>query len=195
MRYDPEHKQRTRERVLKQAARAIREDGPHGVSVASVMSRAGLTHGGFYAHFASRDELIAEGISQMFRESSQRLAQSLAGRTPADALADYIGFYLSPAHRDSRTTGCPLPVLSAEARRLPELARARFAAGVSGLEAQLADVLAKLGRADPQAEAGSLVAELVGALALARAEPDPKRADEMLRRSRARLMQRFGLAA
>ena len=70
MRYDAEHKQRTRERVLKEAAKAIRRDGPHKVSVAAVMAKAGLTHGGFYAHFGSRDELIAEGVAQMFGNGS-----------------------------------------------------------------------------------------------------------------------------
>jgi TetR/AcrR family transcriptional repressor of nem operon len=194
MRYDAEHKQRTRERVLKEAAKAIRREGPHKVSVGAVMAKAGLTHGGFYAHFGSRDELIAEGIAQMFRESAARFAQSAEGRPPAEALKDYVGFYLSASHRDSRSTGCPLPFLSADAPRLPAKARARFAEGVQAMEGRLAGLLSGLGRADPQAEAGSLVAELVGALALARAEPDAERASEMLRRSRERVLARFGLS-
>ena len=194
MRYDSEHKQRTRERLLKAAAKAIRRDGAEKVGVAAVMAEAGLTHGGFYAHFKSRDELVAEGVAQMFRESREKLANSVAGRTPAQGLAEYIGFYLSPEHRDSRTSGCPLPFLGADAPRLPEAARARFAAGVKGLEDAIAGLLGEMGWSDPEAEAGSLVAELVGALSLARAEPDPVRSDQMLRRSRDRLIRRFALA-
>jgi TetR/AcrR family transcriptional repressor of nem operon len=193
MRYDPEHKQRTRERLLKETAKAIRREGPHQVGVAAVMAKAGLTHGGFYAHFKSRDEMIAEGVAEMFREGRARLALSIADRPPAEALRDYVDFYLSPAHRDARTSGCPLPFLSADAPRLPAPVRARFAEGVQALEASLAAQLAALGRADPEAEAGSLLAEMVGALTLARAEPDKARADEMLRRSRERILQRFAL--
>jgi TetR/AcrR family transcriptional regulator, transcriptional repressor for nem operon len=193
MRYDAEHKQQTHDRLLKEAAKAIRRDGPHKVSVAGVMAKAGLTHGGFYAHFKNRDELVAEGVAQMFRESAGRFAQSVEGRTPREALLDYVDFYLSAAHRDSRSSGCPLPFLSADAPRLPTAARARFSEGVRGLEDRIAGQLAAMGRRDAHAEAGSLVAELVGALALARAEPDRDRADNMLARSRGRIIERFGL--
>jgi TetR/AcrR family transcriptional repressor of nem operon len=193
MRYDAEHKQRTRERLLKETAKAIRREGPHKVGVAAIMAKAGLTHGGFYAHFASRDEMIAEGVTEMFRQGRERLAQSLSDRPPAEALKDYVEFYLSPAHRDTRTTGCPLPFLSADAPRLPEPVRARFAEGVLALEASLAEPLRALGRPEAGAEAGSLLAEMVGAVALARAEPDKARSDDMLRRSRERILQRLGL--
>jgi TetR/AcrR family transcriptional repressor of nem operon len=195
MRYDAEHKQKTHDRLLSEAAKAIRREGPHKLSVAGVMAKAGLTHGGFYAHFKNRDELVAEGVAQMFRESAARFAQSVEGRTPREALADYVDFYLSAAHRDSRSSGCPLPFLSADAPRLPTAARARFSEGVRGLEDRIAGQLAALGRRDAHAEAGSLVAELVGALALSRAEPDKDRADSMLARSRDRIIDRYGLKA
>lgn len=193
MRYDAEHKQQTRARLLKETAKAIRQDGPHRIGVADIMARAGLTHGGFYAHFRSRDELVAEGVAEMFRESRERVRQSVEGRAPAEALTDYIGFYLSPAHRDTRTSGCPLPFLSADAPRLSPAVRARYAAGVQALEGELAALLEKLGRPHPEGEAGGLVAELVGALSLARAEPDRERADLMLTRARERMLHRYGL--
>lgn len=195
MRYDAEHKQKTHEKLLREAAKAIRRDGPHKVSVAGVMSKAGLTHGGFYAHFKSRDELVAEGVAQMFRESAGRFAQSVEGHGPREALKDYIDFYLSEAHRDGRASGCPLPFLSADAPRLPTQARARFAEGVENLEDKIAGQLSAFGRSDAKADAGSLLAELVGALALARAEPTKDRADKMLARSRDRIIDRFGLNA
>ena len=193
MRYDAEHKQRTHERLRKEAAKAVRREGPHRVGVAQVMAKAGLTHGGFYAHFASRDALVAEAIDQMFEEGAERFRRSFDGRSPAEGLADYIDFYLSREHRDSRTTGCPLPFLSADAPRLPAPARARFVDGVRDLEARFAGELAKLGRPDAEADASSLLAELVGALSLARAEPDAERADALLARSRERLKRRFDL--
>ena len=195
MRYDTEHKQRTRQRLLKAAAKILRQEGPHRLAVAQVMGEAGLTHGGFYAHFSSRDDLLDHGIDEMFRQGREALESRVGAAHPREGLASYIGFYLSPAHRDSRTSGCPLPFLGADAPRLPASARARFAQGVAGMETALAKVLREIGEADPQAEASSLVAELSGALALARAEPDRARSDLMLQRSRERLLRRYDLAA
>lgn len=191
MRYDASHKDETHRRVLKAAASAIRQQGPFKVGVAGVMSDAGLTHGGFYAHFASRDEMVAAGVDQMFREASRVFERETEGRSPGDGLSAYIDFYLSPLHRDSRTTGCPLPFLAADAPRLPPPARDAFAAGVGRLTARLATRLADLGRAGPDADARSLVAEMVGALALARADPDPTRSDQILETSRVALKRRF----
>ena len=193
MRYDAEHKQKTRERVLKEAAKAIRAEGPHQVGVAGVMAKAGLTHGGFYAHFSSKDELVAAAIGQMFEESRGKLAETAEGQDPAQALGGYIDFYLSRGHRDTRTAGCPLPFLAADAPRLGDPARERFARGVAGLQAILAGQLARLGHAQAEEEAASMLAELVGAVSLARAEPDPTRSDAILARSKAALKRRFKL--
>ncbi|HEX4196716.1 MAG TPA: TetR/AcrR family transcriptional regulator [Caulobacteraceae bacterium] len=193
MRYDAEHKQRTRERVLREAAKAMRAEGPHQIAVAGVMAKAGLTHGGFYAHFASRDDLVVAAIGQMFEEGGERLALATSGRPPAEGLAAYIDFYLSGEHRDARTSGCPMPFMAADLPRLSEPARARFALGVAGLRTRLGALLAELGHEDARTEASSMLAELVGALSLARAEPDRERSDAVLARSKTSLKQRFGL--
>jgi TetR/AcrR family transcriptional repressor of nem operon len=194
MRYDAEHKQRTRERLLAEAAKALRAEGPHRLGVAEVMAKAGLTHGGFYAHFASKDALVAETIGQMFEEAGARTVRKLGeGRPPAEALRSYVDFYLSPAHRDRRTSGCPLPFLSADAPRLPEAARTRFAEGVGHLTEAFAALLKQMGAPEPDAAAASVLAEMVGAVALSRAEPDPERADAILAYSRASVMRRLGL--
>ena len=193
MRYDADHKQETRRKVLKAAARAIRADGPFKVGVAGVMAQAGLTHGGFYAHFASKDELVAAGIGQMFDDGRGRLQRETGNRAPVDALAAYIDFYLSAEHRDARNSGCPLPFLAADAPRLSGPARDRFAQGVADLTARLAGRLAAVGRTDPETDARSLLSEMVGALSLARADPDPSRSDAILATSRAALKARFDL--
>ena len=193
MRYDAEHKGETRQRVLKAAARAIRREGPFKVGVAGVMAKAGLTHGGFYAHFASKDDMIAAGIGQMFEEGRSKLEHEAEGREPAAALAAYIDFYLSADHRDTRSAGCPLPFLSGDATRLPEASRARFAKGVADLTARIARSLAAMGRSEPDEDARSLLSELVGALSLARADPDPVRSDAILTTSRDALKARYQL--
>jgi TetR/AcrR family transcriptional repressor of nem operon len=191
MRYDAEHKEQTRRRVLRAAAQAIRAEGPHKVGVADVMAKAGLTHGGFYAHFKSKDDLVAEAIGEMFRQSRKRLMAKSGD--PARDLVDYIDFYLSAEHRDARGQGCPLPYLSGDAPRMSDGARAAFATGAAGLCERLADRLAALGRPEPDADATSMLAELVGALALARAETDLARSDAILAASRRSLTRRFSL--
>ncbi|HEY2481784.1 MAG TPA: TetR/AcrR family transcriptional regulator [Caulobacteraceae bacterium] len=193
MRYEFDHKHKTRERVLAEAAKAMRAEGPHQIAIASVMAKAGLTVGGFYAHFASKDDLVAAAIDQMFVEGSSRLMPESKDRAPAEALAAYIDFYLSRAHRDARSTGCPMPFLAADLPRLTDNARARFAAGVATLRDRLAEKLALLGRDTPEAAASSMMSELVGALSLARAEPDPTISDAILDRSKAALKHRFAL--
>jgi TetR/AcrR family transcriptional repressor of nem operon len=192
MRYGGEHKQRTREKVLKAAARAIRADGPHRVGVAGVMAKAGLTHGGFYAHFASKDDLLAAAIGHMFDDGRARLAHETQERAPAAALSSYIDFYLSSRHRDA-STGCPIPAIATDTPRLARAARQRFAAGVAHLTDALAEKLAQMGNAQPKEAASSMLAELVGAISLARAEPDPARSDAILETSRRAVKLRMGL--
>src|SRR5260221_5348812 len=112
MRYGTEHKQRTREKVLKAAAKAIRAKGPDRIGVAEVMADVGLTHGGFYAHFESKDDLVAAAIGQMLEESRARLRHETEGRTAADGLRSYLEFYLSPAHPDARRGGWSIASLA-----------------------------------------------------------------------------------
>jgi TetR/AcrR family transcriptional repressor of nem operon len=193
MRYDAEHKKKTREKVLSAAAKAIRAEGPHRIGVAGIMSEAGLTHGGFYAHFASKDDLVAEAIEEMFAEARANYEARVAGKGPAEALTAYINFYLSRSHRDARATGCPLPALSADLPRLPGPAQERFSHGVADLTRTLSGWLAGLGKAEPDALAASVLAEMVGAVALSRAVADKAQSDAILNTSRASLKARLGL--
>ena len=193
MRYDTEHKARTRARVLDEAAATIRAVGPDGIGVAGLMAKVGLTHGGFYAHFKSKDELVAEAIARMFEEGRRMFRSRAEGRTPEDGLAAYINWYLSPAHRDASDRGCPLPRLSGDAARMTLPARTRFAAGTGALSALIAGALTEMGRPEPELLARSVVSEIVGALSLARAEPDRERSDRILEASRTSIKARLGL--
>ena len=193
MRYPPDHKRQTKKALLEAAAEALRREGPHRLGVARVMADAGLTHGGFYAHFPSRDALIAAGIGQMFEESRDRLPAVSPDRSAADNLARFIDQYLSTQHRDARGGGCPLPFLANDAPRLSAAARQQFARGVRGLTDRFAALLSGIGQPEPEAEAASALSEMVGALTFARAEPDPDRSNRILEISRSRLRKRFGL--
>lgn len=193
MRYDAEHKRKTRSKVLEVAAQAIRKDGPDRIGVAGVMAEAGLTHGGFYAHFKSKDELVTAAIGQMFEESRARFVHEMEGRSTAEGLSAYIDFYLSARHRDMRGAGCPMAALASDLPRLPDDARALFAEGARRLTDALARKFEAMAYADPQALARSTVSELVGALSLARVETDTQRSDAILADSRRLLKQRLGL--
>ncbi len=187
------HKERTRARILDEAAQAMRTAGAEGIGVAALMKRAGLTHGGFYAHFASRDDLVAHAIDRMFEDSKAMLSRHLDQHEPEAGLVALIDHYLSDRARLAPERTCPLPSLASEAGRLPQAARARFAAGVERFQKAGAGALRARGRDAPEALAESVVAELVGAMSLARAVADEETARRMLASSRERLKERIGI--
>jgi TetR/AcrR family transcriptional regulator, transcriptional repressor for nem operon len=176
MRYRPEHKEESRRKVLAAAARAIREQGPNGVSVAAVMGEAGLTHGGFYAHFPSKSALIAQSIEFMFDEMTARLDEVMRDKPPRAALAAYIDSYLSG-----------VPRLDAEARQA-------FARGMARRQQRIAGLLTGMGMdaADATRAARSIQSELLGALVSARLVEDADR-DAILDVSRQSLRERYKL--
>jgi len=195
MRYDEDHKQRTREKVLQAAARTIRAEGPDRVGVAAIMAEAGLTHGGFYAHFSSKEELVAEAIRQMFVEAGERYRLSAEGKPPAEGLRDYVRSYLSRSHRDGRAAGCPLAALATDIPRLQQMAREVFGQGVERLTTSIAGLLDGAGLPQPRAAATSLLSEMVGALALSRSVADVAQSDRILKTSREDILRRLGLEA
>jgi TetR/AcrR family transcriptional repressor of nem operon len=192
MRYHSEHKQQTHDKVLRAAARAIREQGPERVSVAAVMAEAGLTHGGFYAHFPSKEALVAASIAYMFERTDARLADSLPGKSPREALVAYIDFYLSEGHCAARDRGCPMAALGSDLPRLDAVSKKTFAAGMARLTKRLAGLLKAMDVDDPRSAADSLRAELLGALLSARLIGARER-KAVLEASRHALRQRFGL--
>lgn len=194
MRYATDHKAQTRERVLREAAAAIRADGPDRVGVAQLMSRAGLTHGGFYAHWSSKDALLADAVDWMFVDGAAFFdgAEALEPRAVLDR---YVAGYLSMTHRDSRERGCPVPILSGELHRLPAEARARFAAAVKRMTARIARLLDRAGVGGSGERAASVVAEMVGAVGLARVLDDREAAEALLAAARASVRAKLDLTA
>ncbi|MGP0059673.1 MAG: TetR/AcrR family transcriptional regulator [Beijerinckiaceae bacterium] len=195
MRYDADHKERTRQRLLVEAAEALRSEGPERVGVAALMSKLGLTHGGFYAHFKSKDELVAQAIEEMFEQMVSGLKKRAQGVPPAEVIERYIDFYLSVKHQEDSGRGCALPAMAADVSRMGRSARKRFAAGTERLYRTVAELFRELGRDDEEAMtcATSLLSEMAGAIAIARAVDSPKLAEQIRDRSRAAIKQRFGL--
>ncbi|MDE2347638.1 MAG: TetR/AcrR family transcriptional regulator [Gammaproteobacteria bacterium] len=194
MRYSAEHNRQTREKVLAAAARTIREQGPDRVSVAALMAEVGMTHGGFYTHFASKEALIVASIEHMFQRMSVRIDEVTGGKNARVALHDYIDFYLSEHHAQARGRGCPIAALGSDLPRLDEVARKAFADGMALQHRRLRALFSDLGVADPDDDAHSLRSELLGALLSARLVAAGER-KKVLEASRWSLQRRFDLIA
>jgi TetR/AcrR family transcriptional regulator, transcriptional repressor for nem operon len=186
-------KARTRARILDEAAKAMREKGADGIGVAALMKRAGLTHGGFYAHFENRDDLVAHAVDRMFQDSDAMQKRYLVGAETAEGLSGFIDYYLSEAMRTRTDRGCPLPSLGGEASRMPAAARQRFSEGIQAFRAALAASLEAFGSPAPESLAASVLAEMVGAMTLARTLDDDV-ARVALQSSREQLKRRIGLS-
>ena len=164
-----------RTRILEEAGRLFREKGFEAVSVSEVMKAAGLTHGGFYGHFASKDDLIAESLSHM-------IATSLGNSRDFDRFADG---YLSDAHRAKASTGCPTAALASETAHRDPAARAAMTAGLKMQLDFLAGSVPAAQGSTARREAIGRWSAMVGAVILARACDDPVLASELLRETRA----------
>jgi TetR/AcrR family transcriptional repressor of nem operon len=197
MRYDAEHKERTRVRLLTEAAIMLREEGPHGLSVVTLMKRQGLTHGGFYAHFESKDDLIARAIDVMFDRNCERFLLRTRGLDGEAALTSYITYYLSPAHVNKPGQGCPIPAIAMDVARMEPLARKRFEQGVSRLATLVAKPFERLGRTPEaaQTEALTLLGELSGAVIMARGVKSTAMSRQICASAYAAVMARLGLEA
>src|SRR5262245_26931037 len=125
-----EHKRNTRQRIVQAAAAAFRVGGVSDVRVEQVMKRAGLTHGGFYAHFSSKNELLREALDEASRQTLEQLSQSLADLPAADRLQAVADAYLSPEHAAHPEMGCPLAALGPEIARAGGATERRFAQNV-----------------------------------------------------------------
>jgi TetR/AcrR family transcriptional repressor of nem operon len=193
MKYPAEHKVNTRRRVLQEAAKAIRAEGVERMGVASVMAGAGLTVGGFYAHFKSKDDLVAEAVNFMFEERYAAFFETREAEEPRAALCRFVQAYLSMRHRNSSVGGCPLPVLAGEVAHLPKPARERFVLGFERLTATLARLLEALGTKNAPATARMTIAEMMGALALARVTRDAGEAETLLQNTQRSVEQKLGL--
>jgi TetR/AcrR family transcriptional regulator, transcriptional repressor for nem operon len=188
MRYDPDHKERTRGRLLKVAAEQIRLRGPEGVSVAGIMKRLGLTHGGFYAHFDSKDALLAAAVRAMFEDAARRRAKSCGCVTSIEM---YVDLYVSETHRDNPALGCPVPALMSESTRWPRAARQAFHDGVAQLAHEVAAFVPPH-TADREGAGMALLAQMAGAVALSRTVADRAASDLLLETAREALKQRYG---
>jgi TetR/AcrR family transcriptional regulator, transcriptional repressor for nem operon len=183
----PTRKEVTHERIVEAAARAIRRNGYAGAGVADIMKDAGLTHGGFYAHFPSREAMLAAAADRAGAEAVAASAGIAAGAPPEQALASLVCAYLSKEHVDNAEIGCPVAALGSEIpRQAPEVRHA-----ATRRIKEMIDLIARQSPdwGEPGAHEHALVtvATMVGTLLLARAVDDPRLSDAMLKATLAHL--------
>ncbi len=175
-----------RERIVDVAARLFRERGYDGIGVADLMHGAGLTHGGFYGHFASKQDLLTEACRRGADASVERWRR-LRDAAPDQALSQIIASYLSPAHRDGPGQGCTVAALGADVARLSTSARDMMTKGIEDQIAILAGLMRDGTDHERRAQAVAAYATMVGAMVLARAVGAPALSDEILQAAAARL--------
>jgi TetR/AcrR family transcriptional regulator, transcriptional repressor for nem operon len=189
MRRSKEDKAVSHERIVKIAAARIRESGTEQPGVAEIMRAAGLTHGGFYKHFDSRDELIAEAVERALIDSESRLREATSGAE--DALAAFADSYLSTTHRDDPAAGCGVVTLGTDIPRVGGASQDAYRAQVERYLAHLQSLLSD-DEDDDDARRGAAVtlSAMVGALMIARALGSTPRSDEILRDVREAVRER-----
>jgi len=181
MRYSETHKSETRARIVKNAATAFRKHGVGGIGVAALMKKAGLTHGGFYAHFDSKDALVAEAIDAAFEQSLKSLADTVELQEPSARRELLMKRYLSEAHRDAPANGCVFAAIGSEAARMKPALRGRFDANFENMIGLLTQ-----GSDGPQQRAAAIgrYTAAIGAIVVARAVRSRALADEILAAAR-----------
>ena len=180
MRYSREHKLETHARIVKKASVRLREKGAHGIGVADLMKDAGLTHGGFYAHFDSRDALVIEAFAYAIDRSTERWRKIAEQTAPDKRLAVIVESYLTTIHRDDPGHGCAVPTLGAEIARESPKTRKAFAAKLEQMIEMLADQIPELPRKAARKQAMAAIATMMGTLVLARIAGSGEFSDEIL---------------
>lgn len=187
MRYEPEHKKRIRERIVRNAARKFRAEGLNGPGVASVMKASGLTVGGFYKHFRSRDELLGDAIEQGFLESSERIRSSLHNLPREDRWKELVRMYLSTEHCDRPDTGCPVAALA------PEIARAKVSVRrrAAGQMREWVEFMPGVTATERERNFFIIFSAMAGAIAVARILTEPADRQDALASMRDYLLDSF----
>ena len=180
MRYSKEHKQETHARIVRKASVRLREKGAHGIGVADLMKEAGLTHGGFYAHFDSREALVIEAFNYAMDRSTDRWRKIVEQTPPEKRFASIVESYLTTIHRDDPGHGCAVPTLGPEIAREGPKARRAFAAKLDEMIEMMADQVPELPRKAARKQAIAALSAMAGALVLSRIAGTGEFSEEIL---------------
>jgi TetR/AcrR family transcriptional repressor of nem operon len=190
MRYRPEHKVEIHKQIVKDASQRVRAEGLNGAAVSAVMQAAGLTHGGFYKHFGSKDELLLESLRDGFGEIADILAHAAEQAQPREAWKAIVKAYLSPEMCEHPEHGCPLPLLAPELARVDPEMKASIVAELVKYKSRMQPYMPGRRTADKERAFFAIFSTMIGTVALARILPASVRA-KVLASARQFLLQSF----
>src|SRR6204780_3826331 len=191
MRYRPEHKVETHQKIVKDASRRVRTEGITGAAVSAVMRDSGLTHGGFYKHFGSKDELLMESLSEAFHEISDRLAQAGEQSRPETAWKAIVKTYLSLENCDHVEYGCPLTALAPELARTDKAIKPRIFEELKKYRSRMLPFMPGQRTVDKERAFFSIFSTMVGAIEIARMLPEPAMREKVLASAKDFLLRSF----
>ncbi|KJC58985.1 TetR family transcriptional regulator [Bradyrhizobium sp. LTSPM299] len=194
MRYSKEHKQETHARIVRKAAVRLREKGAHGIGVADLMKEAGLTHGGFYAHFDSREALVIEAFSHAMDRSTERWRKVAEEVPPEKRLSTIVDSYLTAVHRDDPGHGCAVPTLGAEIARETPKTRKAFALKLEQMIDMMADQILDVPRKTARKQAMATLATMMGTIVMSRIAGNGELSEEVLSAGREAVLGRAAAA-
>jgi len=191
MRYRPEHKAEVHQKIVKDASRRVRAEGLTGAAVAAVMQSTGLTHGGFYKHFESKDELLLESLHEAFREIGDTLAGAAEQSRPEAAWKAIVKTYLTPEYCDHAERGCPLPTLAPELARADKKIRGPIFAELVNYKDRMVPFMPGRRIADRERAFFVIFSTMIGAVEIARMLPEPAMREKVLTNAREFLLHSF----
>lgn len=191
MRYGPAHKERTHRRIVKSASRQFRTEGMNGPGVAKLMKASGLTHGGFYKHFSSKDDLFAEAIEESVREVGARLTDC-GKQTPAgECWKEIVKKYLSIEHCEHPELGCPVAALAPDIARTRSKSKKKIRDSLEAYEKQLVKFMPGGTSAEREKNFALIFSSMVGAVAITRTMSDLEEKEKLLGLVRNHLLNSF----
>jgi TetR/AcrR family transcriptional repressor of nem operon len=191
MRYAPEHKARTHKRIVKNASRQLRAKGLNGSAVTTLMKASGLTHGGFYRHFGSRDALVAEAIEESLQELRDRLIAAAKDAKPGEGWKAMVKSYLSLERCDHLDDGCPIAALAPDIARARAAVKRRSSAAILRFRQEVLPFMPGKNAEERAANFLAIMSSMVGAIALARTMPDAALRQRILDQVRNHLLASF----
>jgi TetR/AcrR family transcriptional repressor of nem operon len=191
MRYEPEHKAEVHQKIVKDASRRIRTEGLTGAAVSAVMRDAGLTHGGFYKHFESKDELLIESLGESFREITARLVHAGEQSHSEEPWKAIVKTYLSPEYCDYPERGCPLTTLAPELARVDKKMRGQILAELVDYKDRMVPFMPGRRTADKERAFFQVFSTMIGAIEIARMLPGPEMRQKVLASARDLLFRSF----
>jgi len=191
MRYDADHKMRTHRRIVRNASRQLRTKGLNGPAVTTLMKASGLTHGGFYKHFGSREDLVIEAIEESLQELRDRLVAAAKQAAPGEGWKAIVRTYLSIELCDRPDEGCPIAALAPDIARTRSPQKQRIAAAILKLRQELLPFMPGRNEEEKAENFLAIFPSMVGTIAIARTMPDPAVRQKILNTVRDHLLKSF----